>query len=91
MEIVENTDYKYIRAQNKAEEIAQFYKKLTTFIVIMPILIVINYRTGWWHQWFWFPLAGWGFGLLKHAAQVFDFNKRWKEKKIKELMEKDNL
>ena len=43
--------------------------------------------------WFYWPLFGWGIGILIHGLTVFVFEGRfgreWEEKKIKEIMEKD--
>ena len=45
--------------------------------------------------WAIFPIVGWGFGLAGHAMEAFDYNpflgKSWEDKKIRELMEKDDF
>ena len=50
---------------------------------------------GWGFMWFLFPMFGWGLGLMFHAMDAFDWNpflgSNWQEKKIKELMNKDNF
>jgi hypothetical protein len=45
------------------------------------------------YQWFWWPMLGWGIGMVFHAYGVFGknilFGADW-ERKIKELMDKDS-
>jgi hypothetical protein len=41
-------------------------------------------------QWFWFPLFGWGLGLIIHAFKTFGYGSTWEERKIREIMEKEN-
>ncbi|MCK4322302.1 2TM domain-containing protein, partial [candidate division WOR-3 bacterium] len=55
-------------------------------------LFIINMLTSPNSLWFYWPLFGWGIGLLIHAFSVFGtkrFLRDWEEKKINELMEKD--
>ena len=35
------------------------------------------------------PALGWGVGIAFHAISVFGIGKSWEERKIRELMEKD--
>ncbi len=41
-------------------------------------------------QWFWFPMMGWGMGVSFHAFETFGYGKSWEEKKIQEILNKDN-
>lgn len=92
MEIINNQEQeKYLRAKKRVEDITSFYWGLASYILVMPILIYVNYRTSWEHQWFWFPMLGWGFGTLMNGIRVFGVNQNWKDKKIRELMEKDTF
>ncbi|WP_394363793.1 2TM domain-containing protein [Flavobacterium covae] len=34
---------------------------------------------------------GWGMGLFFHAIEVFGYGKNWEERKIKEILRKENL
>jgi hypothetical protein len=85
--IIENRD-KYRRAQKHIDEIKGFYGNLVAYCVIIPFLIFLNYRTSWEHQWFWYPMFGWGMGIIIHGFTVFGFGSGWEERKIKEIMEK---
>lgn len=79
----------YLRAKQRVKEIKDFYGNLLSYCIVIPFLIFINYRTFWEFKWFWFPLIGWGIGLVAHAATVFGYASHWEERKIQEIMEKE--
>lgn len=83
----------YSRAKKKVEEIKGFYWHLAVYVVVIPVIIFINYKTSWEFKWFWFSTIGWGIGLLGHAFSVFwingIFGKNWEERKIQQFMEED--
>ena len=85
-----NESAKYLRAKKRVENLKGFYGSLMAYCVVIPFLIFINYRTGWNFQWFWFPLFGWGLGLLIGAFSIFGIGGNWEERKINEIMEKNN-
>jgi len=90
-----STDYindsnKYLRAKKHVDELKDFYGSLIAYFLVIPFLIFINYRTSWHFQWFWFPLFGWGLGNIIQAFKVFGYGTNWEERKIRELMNKDN-
>ena len=78
----------YYRAKKRVEDIKGFFGNLVSYCVVIPFLIVINYRTSWGNQWFWFPMLGWGMGVIFHAFGVF-YGKDWEERKIKQFLEKE--
>jgi hypothetical protein len=87
-------DKRYQKAKERVEAVKGFYGNLIAFCVVMPILGVINQKTTSF-PWIIFPFLGWGFGLLTHGMEAFGYNpiwgKRWEERKLRELMEKDDL
>lgn len=85
-----NDSEKYLRAQKRVEELTSFYWNLGSYVVVIPFLIFINYKTFWGYQWFWFPMFGWALGLILHAIKLFLLGTTWQDKKIKELMEKED-
>lgn len=90
MESIKNTEENaYFKAKARVKEIKEFYGNLTSYCVVIPVLIFINYRTFWGFQWFWFPMIGWGIGLGIHGMSVFGYGSKWEEKKIREIMEKE--
>ena len=84
-----NESAKYLRAKKRVENLKGFYGSLMAYCVVIPFLIFINYRTGWNFQWFWFPLFGWGLGLIIGAFSIFGIGGNWEERKINEIMEKN--
>ncbi|WP_317169045.1 2TM domain-containing protein [Poritiphilus flavus] len=87
-------DKRYQKAKEKVEAIKGFYGNVTAYCIVIPFLIWLNLRTTSF-PWVIFPMLGWGFGLLMHGMEAYGYNpllgKRWEEKKIKELMEKDDF
>lgn len=83
-----NENLAYQRAKDKVEQLRGFYGNLISYCVVIPFLIFINLRTSNF-QWFWFPMLGWGMGLTFHALETFGYGKSWEERKIKELMNKE--
>ena len=89
------TDYmdesaKYLRAKKKVEDLKGFYGSLVAYVLVIPFLVMINYKTSWDFQWFWFPLFGWGLGLVIQAFQSFGYGGNWEARKIRKIMEEDN-
>lgn len=94
---MENTNYRdeerYQKAQKRVNEIKGFYRNLISYIVVNLGFLAINLLTSPEHLWFYWPMLGWGIGVLFHGMKVFDcmpfFGKDWEEQKIKEFMEKE--
>lgn len=84
---------RYYQAQKKVKEIREFYEHLAVYILCNPIVIVVNLMTSPGYLWFIWCVLGWGIGVVLHGLSVFNlppfFNKKWEEKKIKELLEKE--
>lgn len=80
----ENTAY--YRAKKRVDELKGFYGNLTSYCVVIPILIFINLTSSPKFLWFFFPLLGWGLGLTFHGLSVYGYAKSWEERKIKQLM-----
>jgi len=86
------SDKKYAMAKEHVEELKGFYINLGLYCLIIPGLILLNmYTTRF--PWAIFPALGWGLGVLFHGSEVFGWNpflgKDWEERKIRELMRKD--
>jgi len=92
---VMRTDYmdesaKYLRAKKKVEELKGFYGSLIAYMVVIPFLITLNYKTSWHFQWFWFPVFGWGLGLAIQVFNIYGIGGNWEERKIKQIMKKND-
>lgn len=80
----------YYRAKKRVEAIRGFYGSLLSYCIVIPVLIFINLNFSPKFQWFWFPMCGWGMGLVIHGFGVFGYGSRWEERKIREYMEKED-
>ncbi|WP_419869295.1 2TM domain-containing protein [Chryseobacterium sp. CT-SW4] len=83
----ENTAYQ--KAARRVKDLKGFYGNLTSYCLVIPFLLVLNLLTSPTHLWFFWPMLGWGIGLLAHGISVFGIGKEWEEKKIRELMDKE--
>jgi len=87
-------DKRYQRAKDRVEALKGFYGNLTAYLIVIPFLVFVNYRWASGFPWSIFPALGWGFGLLAHGLEAYGYNpflgKNWEERKIRELMERDN-
>ncbi|APZ47080.1 histidine kinase [Polaribacter reichenbachii] len=85
---------KYVKAVERVEKLKEFYQNLASYCIVIPFLIFINLRFSPGFHWFWFPIFGWGMGLAFHFLEVNNYNiflgRNWEDKKIKELMDKEN-
>lgn len=94
MELADQNAKRYKAAQKKAQNIRSFYVNLLAYCLVIPVLAWINLTFTPEIWWFLFSATGWGIGLAFHAAGAFDINplfgEKWKERKIRELMEKEN-
>ncbi|WP_375324859.1 2TM domain-containing protein [Flagellimonas sp. GZD32] len=85
---------RYVKAKERVKSIKDFYGNLMAYCIVIPFLWWLNFRTTDF-LWAFFPTLGWGFGLMAHGMEAFGYNplwgKRWEERKIRELMEKDDF
>ena len=55
--------------------------------------MVINLLTSPAYLWFFWPMLGWGIGVVFHGLKVFNYmpflGKEWEEQKIKEFMDRE--
>lgn len=83
-------DDSYLRARKHVDDLKEFYYGILSYVIVIPFLIYINYRTYWGFQWFWFPMIGWGIGITINAFKVYVsngiFGRNWEERKIKQYM-----
>lgn len=84
---------RYEKARKRVDEIKGFYTHLLTYVLVNLGLLILNLVTSPGDFWFFWPFLFWGVGVLAHALSVFGPRKfwgaEWKERKIKELIEKE--
>ena len=88
------SDKRYEKARERVEAIKEFYSNLGSYLLVIPFLFWLNFRTT---DFLWavFPALGWGFGLVMHGMKAYGYNplwgKRWEERKIQELMDREDF
>ena len=81
-------------ARKRVKAIRGFYVAATMYAIIIPSLWIGNLIMGGpiWAHW---PMIGWGIGLTAQGLSVFAgksfFGREWQEKKIDEIMARENL
>jgi hypothetical protein len=87
-------EQRYYHAKKKVDSVKGFYHHLITYIVFNIFFLVFNLITSPNELWFYWPLLWWGVGVTSHGTRVFGyypfFSKDWEERKIKDLMDKEN-
>ncbi len=85
---------RYLKAKERVEILKGFYSNLIAYCIVIPFLWWLNFRTTDF-LWAFFPTIGWGFGVIAHGLEASGRNplwgRRWEERKIQELMEKDDF
>ena len=88
------SEKRYESAQEQVKKIKGFYAHLTVYLIFIPVFIYLNFQSNAGFPWAIFPICGWGFGVAGHASETFDWNpffgKNWEQRKIKELIDKEN-
>ncbi len=89
-----NSEYeRYQKAKKQVKEIKGFYGHLTSYMIVLAILIYINLKYTPEYLWFIWTMFGWGIGVFFHAVRAFNWfpflNKDWEERKIRQYMNED--
>jgi len=91
-------EIKYQQALKRVKKIKGFYSHLTIYVVINVMILILNSRNldaneDFWRWQTFNTLIFWGIGLVVHGLSVFMpamlLGKKWEEKKINQLMEKE--
>ena len=78
----------YQKAAKRVKDLRDFYSNLISYCLVIPFLIFINLRTSPGYHWFWWPMFGWGLGLILNAIKVFGVSSNWEEKLIQKILDK---
>lgn len=77
-------------ALKKVRIIKRFYINLIVYIVVIPILALIDYMTSadaWWVQW---VIMGWGIGIVMLAVKAFVpwpfFDAQWEKRQVEKQL-----
>jgi hypothetical protein len=64
---------KYKEARKRVRTKKEFYEHLTVFSVMSVFFFLLNALTAFGSWWFYWPILGWGIGVLFHYFEVFGF------------------
>lgn len=74
------------QAMEYVRDIKGFYSHAIKYVVVIAMLFVINLSTNPSYIWAWWPMLGWGVGLLSHGLNVFEvfnfFSPAWEKRQI---------
>lgn len=79
----------YEKAAKRVEELKGFYGNLISYCIFIPFLFLINWKTSpnyWWAFW---PMLGWGIGVISHGIKTFGISSDWEERQIRKYMQKE--
>lgn len=78
------------QAMEYVRDLKGFYAHLTSYVVVMIGLIVINLFTSPGYFWAKWPLMGWGIGVISHGLSVFEvinlFGADWERKQVEKRL-----
>lgn len=81
------------RMRHRVQAMRGFYTHFILYLIINLALVIVNLITMPEHYWFHYTALGWGIGLMSHWWGVFGsrifFSRDWEERKIRELLEKE--
>lgn len=81
---------KYKEAKKKVEAKKEFYQHVTVFTVMSVFFFALNVITAPYALWFYWPILGWGIGVMFHYFEVFGFpaipqmSEEWEDEQIRE-------
>ena len=88
-------DARYEAAKKRVEEMKGLYMHVGMFVIINLALFAINMITNPDSLWFYWPLLGWGVGVVIHVfafvAEGRVLGPEWEERKVRELMESEDV
>ncbi len=83
------------RARRRVRELRGFYRHLSVFAIVMPLLAALDLLTSPDRTWFQWPLLGWGSGVLAHGLAIRSdgrwLGRAWEERKIAEMMASEQM
>jgi len=66
----------YDKARKRVEEKKGFFIHLAVYICVnIGLVLIWAFAAGGGYPWFFWPLGGWGIGLLFHFLEVFVFSR----------------
>ena len=80
------------KAIDDVRAIKDFYSHLSTYVLTIVGLFILNYMTTPGYIWAWWVAFGWGIGVVSHALSTFEiinlFGPEWEKKQIEKRLGK---
>ncbi len=92
--IYNENEIRYEKARKRVHAIKGFYGNLSSYVLVNLFLLILNLVTSPEHLWFYWPMLGWGLGVVFHGLKVFNFQllgKDWEQRKMREFMEQEAI
>ena len=86
----------YKRAQKRVKQKKEFFQHLSSYIVMSLFFVILNMLTSPDTWWFYWPMLGWGLGLVMHYVTIFGFpglpnsSKDWEQKQLEKELGRNN-
>lgn len=80
------------RARAHVRALRGFYVHVAMYVAVNLGLLAVNLLSSPDRLWFYWPLLGWGIGLVAHALRVFTvpgFDGDWEERKVAEYKDRE--
>lgn len=78
------------KAMEYVRDIKGFYSHAIKYAIVISILFLINFVTDRSYIWAWWPMLGWGIGLISHGLNVFEvfsfFSPAWEKRQIEKRL-----
>jgi len=87
-------DRRYKRARKRVKTKKEFYEHLTVYVIMSAFFVLINALTSFGNWWFYWPILGWGLGLMFHYFDVFGLpgvgtmSQEWENKAIRDELDR---
>ena len=84
----------YKEARKRVKKKKDFYEHFTTYFVMSVFFLLLNLVTAPGQWWFYWPILGWGFGVVFHYLDVFGIpglgtlSRDWEERAMEEEIKK---
>lgn len=86
------TDEQYHEARKRVAEKRKFYRHLSSYLTFAIFFFILNLLTSPGRWWFYWPLLGWGIGIVSHYFKAFGLpgEHAWEEREIEREMRRMN-
>ncbi len=85
---------KYLQAKKRVKAKKEFFEHLSTYLVMGGFFFLLNAITSFGNWWFFWPMLGWGIGVLFHYLSVYgipgvgQLDNEWEQKAIQKELER---